>query len=643
MKTAHGKMLDRTAPRLGDSVTRLAPLLAALPGMGLLALQQVRFWPFFIDDSYISLVYARNFLEGRNLTYNGLFVEGFSNFLWVIGVLLIGLTGLDLVLAAKILGVLCAHACVLAVVQLGHLLVGRWHAGALAGLLLAATGPFVAWSVGGLEACLLGLLLVLCLRYLVLEEQKPAALWSWSAVTALLVALTRPEAIGLVALIWAWLVVQTVLRRRTWRSLLAWSATVALGFGLFLGWRYLMYQDLIPAPVYAKRSTLRDQLAAGVFRLSPLLSEWNVVLGMLAAGTVGALVGAWARRWQIALMATLVACYSAFVVAAGGDWMPLYRYLVPIMPLAALLIGGGSVALVERFGAGLPAAARGLLAATLVAAPLLQIGTWTEQRRAGAIDAATSTWKPPMELGKYLASIDDGRTSIALIDAGAIAYYSGVPTIDLFGLNNRHIAHLPGTFGFRLDRDYVFAAEPTYIELHYWQTRRGNPIFIDYGGAAGLYYTREFQRWYERAPDLPLAPFRRRAEPLAATMYDHFYMARVTPRLDTAPLVAGEVTPVSIEVANTGSGIWVAHNKVLGGAVFVIARIVNPTDGSTVTEIWAPLAEDMFPGEHQVIDVRLRAPREAGTYLLEVDMVLNEVSFFSQQGTPVVRAQLEVR
>jgi len=41
--------------------------------------------------------------------------------------------------------------------------------------------------------------------------------------------------------------------------------------------------------------------------------------------------------------------------------------------------------------------------------------------------------------------------SIAVVDAGAIPYFSGVKTIDMPGLNDRHIAHLPGGFMLKYD------------------------------------------------------------------------------------------------------------------------------------------------------------------------------------------------
>ena len=644
MTVERTQVLEQPASRQLAVQSHFILLLAtALPGICLLAFQQARFWPFFIDDSYISLVYVRNFLEGQSLTYNGLAVEGYSNFLWVIGVILLSLTGLDPVLAAKLFGVFCGHACILAIVELGYLLSGRWRDGLLAGLLLALTGPFIAWSVGGLEGCLLALLLVLLVRYLLLEQQLPTQRWSWSAVVALLLAMTRPEAIGLVAIVWAWLVLQAVLKQRSWGGLVSWTLTFALGFGLFLSWRYLMYQDFLPAPVYAKRSALQNQINTGVLRLSPLLSEWNIILATLSLGVAGYLIGAWAKRWIIALMAGLVVCYCAFAVVAGGDWMPMHRYLVPIMPLAALLIGGGSVALIERFAPTLPVAARSLLAAAIVVAPLYQIGSWTEQRRQGALATARSTWDTPMLLGTYLAKINDGSTSIALIDAGAIAYYSGIPAIDLYGLNNRHIAHLPGVSGDRLDLNYLFAAKPTFFELHHRFTPRGNPIFVNFSGSPKLFYTREFQRWYERVPEIPLSPFRRRAEPLATTMFDDFYAAKLAPQDQVLMLAAGRLSTIPIEIVNQGTGIWVADNALYGGVVYVVARLLEPDSGAILSEEWTPLLQDMLPGERQLLDLRVKALGQAGNYLLEIDMVLNDVAFFSQQGYAASRYPLVVQ
>ena len=46
---------------------------------------------FVCDDAFISFCYARNLLEGHGLVYNpGEYVEGYSNFLWVLELTALG-------------------------------------------------------------------------------------------------------------------------------------------------------------------------------------------------------------------------------------------------------------------------------------------------------------------------------------------------------------------------------------------------------------------------------------------------------------------------------------------------------------------------------------------------------------------------
>jgi hypothetical protein len=51
---------------------------------------------------------------------------------------------------------------------------------------------------------------------------------------------------------------------------------------------------------------------------------------------------------------------------------------------------------------------------------------------------------------------------IAVVDAGALAFYSNRSTIDILGLNNEHIAHSIG----KNDLDYVMDYDPEVIQLH---------------------------------------------------------------------------------------------------------------------------------------------------------------------------------
>src|SRR5579862_7427285 len=75
--------------------------------LGVFGFQVAHYYPFFSDDALISLRYSQRLLAGHGLTWtDGTPVEGYTNLLWVLGVALFGGLGLDLVTAARILGLL---------------------------------------------------------------------------------------------------------------------------------------------------------------------------------------------------------------------------------------------------------------------------------------------------------------------------------------------------------------------------------------------------------------------------------------------------------------------------------------------------------------------------------------------------------
>ncbi|MCX7699176.1 MAG: hypothetical protein N2114_06915, partial [Candidatus Goldbacteria bacterium] len=63
--------------------------------------------PFIADDALISLQYAKRFLAGKGLTWtDGIPVEGYSNFLWIILISFLGLFKIDLIISVRVLGVI---------------------------------------------------------------------------------------------------------------------------------------------------------------------------------------------------------------------------------------------------------------------------------------------------------------------------------------------------------------------------------------------------------------------------------------------------------------------------------------------------------------------------------------------------------
>jgi arabinofuranosyltransferase len=646
--------------------------------IGLLFHQQMLYYGFYIDDSYISLVYVRNFLEGRGLTYNGLVVEGYSNFLWVLLLILAGLAGADLVVASKWLGIIFSQLTLALLLRFGYELSGRWREGFLAGMILVVTGPFVAWSVGGLEAAMFGFLLLLMVYLLHREAIRSSAVFPWSGVAALLLALTRPEGIGLVAVAALWVagihlrdiyqgqpnsssfsqagasavkefMTYLLAPRARYREsgqfayLVNWIVIIFTGYALFLGWRLYYYEDLLPATVYAKSSPLMEQITTGLLRMRPLISEWSLIFWSMPIVLLGLFLSR-KNRWETtSLMVGVVAAYAFFVVVSGGDWMPMYRFLVPIIPLAALLVVVGISFLVERSLIDARARYQLIVLVILLSLPIGQLYRWTVERHESAVYNAQITYLEPSMIGKLLAEVANDSSSIAVIDAGAIAYYSKIPVLDMVGLNNQHIAKLPGRFSWRCDNNYILNQKPTWIQVHFYLTEQGNPIFIDFGCTAGLYYSQEFQQWYEMG-EHSVYPrlFQRQPFPKESTSMDDFYRYRI--EVNGIPGIISQDTQseVTVRVTNAGTGIWTSSSEYHVGVVYILTSFVESDSGHVSTETLTPLREDIYPGYTQEVQVSLPRVSGSGTYTMRVDLVHLGLTSFGNKYQDAIWEQIVV-
>ncbi len=211
---------------------RLQTLLAALPYAAMLA----AFWPFQVDDAYTSFVYTANLIAGRGLTYNGLLVAGYSNFLWTIALAPLFLLGVPALLAARVLSVTAAFGTLAGTAHLCRRMIPGKETGAdrMAILLLASCAPFAAWTLGGLETVWTALWVTMACLLAISPNPRTQAL---TVVPLLAAALSRPEGIlyfAVVLLYRLWRSVQE--SRPILRPLTGWGLTFAVPYGLYLLW-----------------------------------------------------------------------------------------------------------------------------------------------------------------------------------------------------------------------------------------------------------------------------------------------------------------------------------------------------------------------------------------------------------------------
>ncbi|HCH64416.1 MAG TPA: hypothetical protein DFR83_16540 [Deltaproteobacteria bacterium] len=391
------------------------------------------------DDAYISFRYARNAALGDGLVYNaGEPVEGYTNFLWTALFVPVEAMGLDPGPVGALLGMACTVAMLYATWRLGD---RKW----LAPVLVASFPGLALEGVQGLETCFYAWLVTMAL---VGGRASP--------VFAGLAALTRPEGYAVFGLLW-------LLRGSK-------IQTGAIFTGLtvpHLAFRWITYGGLVPNTFHAKVGGGEDTLlGSAVFRGLAYLGSgaWSALplaLGLLAvvvATTRDRKLPDGRRGFE---MCVLVGFFFVYILAVGGDFKGTGRFLIPWLPAIACLVQAG---LNRLFAARIGVVSAALAGAAVVwSVPgQLEMKDFAE-RFAEDLDRRRA-------IGTFLAETLPPDTVLAVHAAGILPYYAGLETIDMWGLNDAHIARAPvddlgkGIAGHeRHDYAYVLTRAPDFI------------------------------------------------------------------------------------------------------------------------------------------------------------------------------------
>jgi arabinofuranosyltransferase len=447
-----------------DSLRRLIPVIVIFLTHAWL------YSDFFIDDAYISLRYVNQWQAGNGLVYNmGERVEGYSNFLWIALLGLLGRTGMDLVFAARLWGI----GFSIATLVLVYLFVRRLPFPLFSPLFLALSAPFAMWAVGGLENPLF-MFLAFAGSWLFYREEVRSNGWTSSIFWGLL-ALTRPDGMLFSGVAFLYRVAR-LYRLRQWPQLhdyLRALVLAAIVLPHFI-WRLIYYGYPLPNTIYAKSMglNLRTLLEGGYY----IYSSFEIIGGFFFVSLLAILVLATRQRYSYAPYFTLnVATYFLFIFAVGGDWMPAQRFLASVLPQLVVIVHAGAAELVRLLSPVLPKP----LAWTPILLQLIYIGAISLNARFIApgipVDHRLSL---PYPWVIYLKEQIHETDTIAVLDAGFVSYSLPltVRIVDLVGLTDEHIAHRPpqfpgGLWGRgdawgRWDVDYVLAQNPRFVQMH---------------------------------------------------------------------------------------------------------------------------------------------------------------------------------
>jgi arabinofuranosyltransferase len=475
---------DRGETPRGHGPSWAAPIVLVL-AVGLLVLGAARWWPRTVDDAFITFRYSENLADGSGPVFNpGERVEGYSNPSWML--MMAGAIGLgaDPVPVAKWLGLLAAIACVLLVyADLRHLDPSGWAAGAGAAL-LGSSLVLQIWSVAGMETTVYALFFLAGMVVLGREESSTRAVVG-ASLCLVAAALTRPE--GLAFWVLGALVVASERTDGKLRRLGSYAAPGLLLL-LHLAWRIAYYGVPLPNTYYAKTGGGSAMWSQGLHGLGLFVSNPAHVLWLAAAiaGVTACLVAGLHRR-RVIVLGGAVLLHLLYVISVGDDGLRVHRFYVPVLgPLAVL---AGLTLVGERGSRRRRLWWFGLLATTFTVIASM----WTfHVRMVPAMHGASLAYQQGnVKLGRFLARQGDPEMLVAVPSAGAIPYYSGVPTIDMYGLSDAHIARVPFPQGGRgrlmkWDNDYVLARAPEWIVINRGYFAAGDPDLDRVPGDPGI-------------------------------------------------------------------------------------------------------------------------------------------------------------
>lgn len=397
-------------------------LRALVGGLGVAGLGLAA-WPYTVDDAFITARYARRIASGAGYGFqDGSPTDGVTGPAWVLPGILADWVGVDPLVAQKAIGLLFACIAVTWIgAQLGRGVGARVRSGTYA-LLVVPQATLSIWSVAGLETGLATWAMTAC----AIGAWRRTA---WLGVGAFVIAWTRPELLVAASVLVVWRG-----GRRDWTLAL-------LGVLGVVAFRLALFGHVLPLSFWAKGGTVAQGLRY-------VLSGTVVI-----SGIAGVVLVAFARSEPRArVWAVAVGAHVVVVALLGGDWMPGYRLLAPVIPIFGALAALGALRVGLR--------RRSLAVALVAMASMLPALDWIAQIQPARASADNRDAASP--LAEALADHD-----VALVDIGFLRYRARGDTVDLAGLTDPFIARLPGG---HVDKEiplaYLAERAPDVLLLH---------------------------------------------------------------------------------------------------------------------------------------------------------------------------------
>jgi arabinofuranosyltransferase len=421
-----------------------------LVGSVLLILHAWYYYPFIADDSFISYRYAERLLEGKGLSWNaGKPVEGYSNLLWIL--LLAALekiTHTEWWILALMVGLICS----LVTLYLLMAFINRLSRGEPVSLVMGTmsfvlSSPVAVWINGGLEAPLVMLLLWIAVT-LLLKEGVKYKNFILAGVCLGLLSVTRPDgllftlAISVALPFYFGTRDQKVYFIPILKPLLLLNGIALIFYLAQLIFRLSYYGEWIPNTALVKIGFTFNRIREG----------WQYTGRMLLVYIPFIIVSLFLLRGMerkytavIRFLLIIVLVDSVYTTGIGGDIFPGFRFAVPLVPLLSVVV---AFSMIEATGR-IPLLRTKRFQYIAAGTACLFIFVLQNRLYINRITREEDWEWNCMAIGKALRKgFAPDQPSVATTAAGALPFYSRLPTLDMLGLNDYYLAHhRPADFG----------------------------------------------------------------------------------------------------------------------------------------------------------------------------------------------------
>jgi len=403
------------------------------------------------DDAYISFRYAENLFNGNGLVFNvGEYVEGYSNFLYTLLMVPGLLLGKDfLYLFSVAVNSLFLSASLYLFWNFARKNIGERSANI--GVLLMALNPWIWANIAtGLETALvlfatIGLWVFVEKRKIEQSNNNLAGIFIFS----LILIASRVDGFILPLIAASYIFITT-----SKKDGIKTAAFVILCMLFYTALRIYYYDDVIANTYYNKVSGgLLDRVGRGLDFLWQNLFNTGIALGLLCLAFQLANDGIREYFFKKTSFASFLSItWIFYLIYIGGD-IYYERFIVQILPLIIYITLSAGQNSKGKYSY--------ILAALLFVSPIYRAST------DGRFQWSAPRYDMWIALGKRLSEAPSG-TSLAIDAAGKVPFFSGLYTIDMLGLNDKHIGKMkPSTKGApgheKYDPEYVLSKQPTYI------------------------------------------------------------------------------------------------------------------------------------------------------------------------------------